>query len=107
MPIKCPPPSWVSAPVSALSPGPHSGDSPGSDTGPRVGFRGTDIFPKRSVFKEAPACPLHLSPAQGTGTWEGPGPGSAAPPGAPGRSSFYTCSSHTVRTRECQEMPDP
>lgn len=67
MPIKCPPPSWVSAPVSALSPGPHSGDSPRSDTGPRVGFRGTDIFPKRSVFKEAPVMPSALEPCPGDG----------------------------------------
>lgn len=67
MPVKCPPPSWVSAPVSALSPGPHSGESPGSETGPRAGVRGTDISPKRSVFKEAPVMPFALEPCPGDG----------------------------------------
>lgn len=59
------PPSLVSAPVSALSPGPHSGDPLGSEVGPRVGFRGTDILPKSSVFKEAPVMPFALEPCPG------------------------------------------
>ena len=63
----------VPAPVlglsSRLSPEPRASlwDSPGSDTGPRVGFRGTDIFPKRSVFKEAPVMPSALEPCPGDG----------------------------------------
>ena len=83
MPIKCPPLSWVSAPVSALSPGPHSGASPGSDTGPRVGFRGTDIFPKRSVFKEAPVMPSALEPCPGDGHQGGSRTGIRSAPWCP------------------------
>lgn len=67
MQVNSPPPSWVSAPVSALSLGPHSGDPLASEAGLRVGFRGTDILPKRSAFKEAPVMPFALEPCPGDG----------------------------------------
>ena len=66
-------------------------------------------FSSREVCsRKHQSCPLHLSLAQGTGTWERLQPGPTAPPGAPGWSSSYTCSSFNIgRTCETQQMPDP
>lgn len=64
MQVNSPPPSLVSAPAQPCAQG-LTRDPLGSEVGPRVGFRGTDVLLKRSVFKEAPVMPFALEPCPG------------------------------------------